>query len=955
MTPERWQQIRAVFEQAELLSDPERVKYLDQACDSDPELRAEVESLLAVASQAGGDFLNTPAADLMQSTKPPKLPSSWIGRRVGAYQIVAEIGHGGMGEVYRAVRMDGQFDQQVAIKLVRTGMGSSFIVQRFLHERQILASLNHPHIARLLDGGTTDDSVPYLVMEFIDGERIDTYCQGVRLSVSERLRLFLQVCEAVQYAHQRLIVHRDIKPNNILVTKDGAPKLLDFGIAKMLDPAAETETTVARPMTPEYASPEQIRGEPITTATDVYSLGVVLYLLLTGRSPYKVGTRTPHEWSRAIAETQPHRPSNIVMAAERIGPGNESCDKPVTTISSTREPTPAKLRRRLVGDIDNILLKALRKEPELRYGSAQQFADDISRHINGLPVTAAKGSWTYFARKFIVRHRNGLAATTVVILALTAGILATENQARIARTERARAQKRFNDVRQFSNALIFDVHDSLLAIPGTTAARNLLLDRAVTYLDGVSKDAEGDSDLQRELALGYQRLATVQGDASVSNVGQVSAADQSIAKAMHLFEAVAANNPSNLTDQLNLAMIYRKQGISDIYYPNGRVQLEKAIAITNRLMQSDGTNSRVRIERATEDQGMGLSLDIAGYRLRAADSLRNALTLVEATAHDDPHYRNLAARKAKLLVELGYEYAYTGEMQKAREATTEGVAVYQALVDKGAEQDTVRDLAESKQRLGKIDLMLNDVSAARQNFRVVREALAPLAKSDPDNIEFRADLLGLDFQEARLLVVEGRFKQGATQLQQLITTYQKLASEEDAGPGYGVLFTWLGEAQFGAGNYPQALQSFQQAAKAIEAEVQYDDGRSGLVTVYVRMGDTLLQLNRPAEAEKAYQIAQRKSDLSFAYDQRDIPPIYSSLAVTSALAKLRMKFSNTSPSSEERLQLRNQACGAFKESMKTATYLGPPIRFSPSDFPIVVSKGLSDMAQNCGITNAHAR
>ena len=961
MTPERWQQIRTVFERAELLSDPERAEYLDRACASDPELRAEVESLLAVAAQAGGEFLNTPAADLMQSSEQAELAPSWtawttwIDRRIGPYQIVAKIGHGGMGEVYRAVRMDGQFDQQAAIKLVRTGMGSSFIVQRFLHERQILASLNHPHIARLFDGGTTDDGVPYLVMEFIDGERIDTYCEGARLSVSERLRLFLQVCDAVQYAHQRLIVHRDIKPNNILVTKDGVPKLLDFGIAKMLDPAADMETTVARPMTPEYASPEQIRGEPITTATDVYSLGVVLYQLLTGRSPYKVGARTPQEWSRAITETQPHRPSNIVISTERVGQEGEASAATVPTISSTSEPTPAKLRRRLTGDIDNILLKALRKEPELRYGSVQQFADDISRHLNGLPVTAAKGSWTYFARKFIVRHHTGLAATAVVILALTGGILATENQARIARMERARAQKRFDDVRQFSNALIFDVHDALLAVPGTTAARNLLLDRAVKYLDNVSQDAEGDADLQRELALGYQRLATVQGDATVSNMGQVSAADLSTAKATHLFETIAASNPSNLTDQLNLAMIYRHQGISDIYYPNGRVQLEKAIAITDRLMQSNGTNSKVRIERAIEYQGIGMSLDITGYRLRAADSLRNALTLVEATARDDPDYRNLAARKAKLLVELGYEYAYTGQMQKAWEITTEGVAAYQAIVNKDAAQDTARDLAESRQHLGKIDLMLNDISAARENFRLARETVAPLAEADPDNIQLRTDLLGLDFQDARLTILEGKFKEGATQLQQLIGSFKKLASEEDTGPGYGVLFTWLGEAQFGARNYAQALQSFQQAAKALEEEgAQYDDGRSGLVTVYVRMGDTLLELNRPAEAEKTYATAQKRSDLSFACDQHDIPAIYSSAAITSALAAFRMKMSHAARSSEERLRLRNQACDTFNENLKTEKYLSTSIRFSPSEFPVKVTNGFTSMAQDCDRADAQA-
>jgi serine/threonine protein kinase len=251
MTPERWQEIRAVFEQAELHSDVERAQYLDEACGGDAELRLEVESLLAAAGRAGGAFLGTPAVDMMQSTSEEDHSSARIGRQIGAYEIIAEIGHGGMGEVYRAVRIDGQFEQQVAIKLVRVGMGSAIVVQRFLHERQILASLNHPNIARLLDGGKTEDSVPYLVMELIEGERIDIYCETRNLSVSEMLRLFLGVCRAVQYAHQRLVIHRDIKPSNILITKEGGPRLLDFGIAKMLDPTAGDETTLVRPMTPE--------------------------------------------------------------------------------------------------------------------------------------------------------------------------------------------------------------------------------------------------------------------------------------------------------------------------------------------------------------------------------------------------------------------------------------------------------------------------------------------------------------------------------------------------------------------------------------------------------------------------------------------------------------------------------------------------------------------------------
>jgi len=309
MTPERWQQIRDVFDRAVSLEAAERPAYLEAVCGPDSELRHEVESLLFSDSEAGTGFLNTPAVDL---TRPEPPAASRVGRRIGAYNILEEIGHGGMGEVYRAGRADGQYEKEVAIKLVRGGYDTAAILDRFRHERQILASLDHPNIARLLDGGTTEEGIPYLVMELIEGTPIDQYCNTQHLTVTERLRLFLQVCSAVQYAHQRLVIHRDIKPGNILVTQEGVPKLLDFGIAKILDPLSSSETTIISPMTPEYASPEQIRNEPITTATDVYSLGVVLYKLVTGRSPYPALTRTPHEFARAICELEPERPSTVV-------------------------------------------------------------------------------------------------------------------------------------------------------------------------------------------------------------------------------------------------------------------------------------------------------------------------------------------------------------------------------------------------------------------------------------------------------------------------------------------------------------------------------------------------------------------------------------------------------------------------------------------------------------------
>jgi eukaryotic-like serine/threonine-protein kinase len=946
MTPERWQQIRNVFEHAEPLTALEREPYLDRACAGDPELRREVDSLLQAASRAGSAFMDRPAADLMQPPEDGAPGQARVGRRLGPYEIVAEIGRGGMGEVYRAVRVDGQFEQQVAIKLVRAGMGSAFVLERFLHERQILATLDHPNIARLLDGGTTD-GVPYLVMELIEGERIDAYCQVRRLSISDRLRLFLEVCNAVQYAHQHLVIHRDIKPGNILVTADGVPKLLDFGIAKIVDPSGDSETTVARPMTPEYASPEQIRGETITTATDVYSLGVVLYQLLTGRSPYRTASKTAHSWSHAITETDPLRPSTVVMSPprgdENAGPSAIRAEQ----ILSDRENSPAKLRRRLAGDVDSMLMMALRKEPGRRYGSVQQLADDITRHLNGLPVISAKGSWSYTARKFVARHRAAVAGTALVMLALLAGIAATQRQAGIARTERARAQKRFDDVRQFSNSLIFEIHDALEDIPGTTAARNLLLDRAVQYLDRVAKDADGDSELQRELAFGYQRLATVQGDATVSNMGQVSAAEISSQKAAGLFEAVARANPANTDDQLNVAMIHRRKAMSDVYYPTGRPEIEKALAITEGLMRTDGENSKVRMERAAELQILAASLSLSGEHSRSAATYRQSLEMVQGIAQSEPGYRNLPERIAKAHVQLGFELAYTSAIDAGQKEIEAGVAAYDSAMKPGTPPATIRDLAQSRIRLGIVQAIRGDFASAGKNFQRAHDALEPLAQSDPQNVTFKADVLSTDFQNARLQLLEGHSRDAEGQLSRAIAGFENLNSEEDVGPGEGALYSWLGEAQFQTSKYALALKSYQKAAESLEKDVQYDDGRCGIVTDYIRMGDTYLKMNRFSDAETAYRAALEKSNLAFAREHEDLPALYPIAWAYSSLGNLQLIAAARSRSPEEREHDRSEACAAFARSLEIQRHVPGMISFSPSDFPVTPAKGAGDVSSLC--------
>src|SRR5579859_4535819 len=403
MTPEGWQQVKDLLATALELPPQDRSAYLDQHFSLDNSMRQELELLLRDEDELNSQFLRNTALSGLGADILPEEGNRWGGRLVGVYRIVEQIGAGGMGEVYRAVRDDDQYQKQVALKLIRAGQDSAFVISRFRNERQILASLDHPNIGRLLDGGTVD-ALPYFVMELIEGQPITDYCDQHKLSISKRLQLFSQICSAVQYAHQRLIIHRDIKPGNILVTADGTPKLLDFGIAKILDPetassALDATMTAFRVLTPQYASPEQITGEPMTTASDVYSLGMVLYELLTGCSPYRLASATSKEMIDTVCRIEPVKPSAIVQSAAGTNQSRRSVE-----IAVNRDTSPANLRKRLAGDLDNIVLMALRKEPSRRYASVGELLEDLRRHCENIPVAARKYAAGYRISIYVARH-----------------------------------------------------------------------------------------------------------------------------------------------------------------------------------------------------------------------------------------------------------------------------------------------------------------------------------------------------------------------------------------------------------------------------------------------------------------------------------------------------------------------------------------------------------------------
>ncbi len=433
MQADAWRRVKEVCAGALDRTGAERQAYLAASCGDDAELRAEVESLLGAHSRAGA-FIEQPAVLQLSATLGEEsLVASAdpnLGRTIGPYVIDETVGHGGMGAVYLGRRADREFEQRVAIKMIRRGMDSDLVIKRFRHERQILASLEHPNIARLFDGGTSSDGLPYFVMEYVDGLPIDRYADAHRLTTPERLRLCLGVFEAVQHAHERSIVHRDLKPSNVLVTTDGRPKLLDFGIAKILDTetdGASTFTAVARPMTPDYASPEQVQGHPITPASDVYALGLLLYELLTGHRPFRFDRTTADERARVVCEEDPERPSTVIerQVTARRDDGTTQTLTPVT-VSETRDGSPQRLRDRLAGALDAIVLKALRKEPHQRYASVAALADDVRRYLEAQPVLAGTGTWRYQLTRRLRRHRAVLGTAVLLIAAIGITVVLTQ-------------------------------------------------------------------------------------------------------------------------------------------------------------------------------------------------------------------------------------------------------------------------------------------------------------------------------------------------------------------------------------------------------------------------------------------------------------------------------------------------------------------------------------------------
>jgi non-specific serine/threonine protein kinase/serine/threonine-protein kinase len=777
-----WTRIKAIVAEAIELPADSRLAWLDQSCGGDPVFRAEVEALLNAHDQAG-TFLVAPAlvapglaeqvVEAVDSSADKRPPPS----RFGAYRVLRQLGRGGMGVVYLGARDDDRFEKHVAIKVVAGDVFHAAVLRRFEDERRILASLDHPNIARLIDAGTTQAGSPYVVMEHVEGKTIDAYCTERRLAVRDRLGLFLKICDAVQYSHQRLVVHRDIKAGNILVTAQGVPKLLDFGIAKLLEPdgiEGSRTRTAMRLLTPESASPEQVRGEPVTVSTDVYSLGVLLYRLLTDRSPYRGAMTTDPEIVRAVCEEEPARPSQH--------------------------------RPDLSRDLDLIALKALRKDPGRRYASVEQLGQDVQRHLDRRPVLAAPDAWTYRARKFVSRHWAGLAAASAVMLAVAVGGAATWWQAQ-------RAERRFNDVRKLARTFMFDVHDAIAPLPGSTAARKLLVTEALAYLDSLAAEAGGDAALQRELASGYEKMADVLGRPSTPNLGDAPGAVAAYRKAQAARERLLADAPDDVELLREMSTTSQKMSRAcDITGDNrgGTEEARKATLIEERLSASDrGPAQMFRLGWSYVNHGY--LLYVGDETLDSLDRLRKGIDLLEKLNESrwnekevQPSLARAYAYQASVLWHGRPVPGRVPDLAGALEAQRRVVALNESLMaDATSDTGRQRQLMMGIMSMAQILDRTGDRRRALEGYRQGLGWAERLARADSANLQAQSDYGWTSYELGRLLARDGATAEAFVYLNQSAKLFEPvLAADPSSGytraqiagyqEGFGYAYAALG-------------------------------------------------------------------------------------------------------------------------------------------------------------------
>lgn len=801
MDTERWQRVREVFHAAAELDRGRRDPFLDEACAGDGELRREVESLLASADEAEGFLEGAPAAaGIAWDDADPEGPDPFAGRLIGHYRVLHRIGRGGMGVVYLAVRADDEYRKQVALKLLKPGMDSEEIVRRFRTERQILAGLDHPNIARLLDGGTTAEGLPYFVMEYVEGRPILDFCAEQRLTTAERIELFRRVCEAVQFAHQNLVVHRDLKPSNVLVTAGGAPKLLDFGIAKLLNPelagaGLAATAASARPMTPDYASPEQVRGDRITTASDVYSLGVMLYELLAGRHPHREADGSRAELERSVLEREPLRPSVAAGLSEGGRGGRE------------------RRRRRLAGDLDQIVLKALRKEAWHRYASAEQLSEDLRRHLVGLPVVARRGTVAYRVGKFVQRHRWGVAAAAALAAAVLGfGVVMGWQRAEIAQ-QRDAAERQRARAEQVTAFLVdlFEASDPLAPEGGAVTARELLDAGAARLGEQLGGQPEVQAALMDTVGVIYARL------------GLYAAARPLLAGALAIRrEALGSEHPQVADSFVHLGALDREEGD----YAAAERRLLAALELRRRLLGDDHAAVAETLNELGALRQAAGDYQAAEARFREALELRRRL--LGADGVDE-------AAVAESLNDLAAAVYSRGDQERAEGLFRDALALNRRLFGDVHPRvaETLNNLAVLLQRRGE--------SVAAQPF--YEEALAVRRRLLGDR---HPDVGNSLYNLADLLADRGDFAAAESLAAEALAI---LEGALPAGDWRTALVRGLhGRCLTGLGRYPEAESLLLESYRVLRA--QRGEGHRSTRAVLRRTADLYEAWGRPVEAAR---------------------------------------------------------------------------------------------------------
>ncbi len=828
MKTDDWQKIKEIFNTAIDLPEGERATFLEKY---DENTRQQIQKLI-IANNEADNFIIEPAFVEVGFTEENET-DYYLGKQIDDYKIIKEIGHGGMGTVYLAVKGDESFDKKFAIKLIKRGMDTNSVLKRFVLERKILAQLEHPNIASLLDGGSTTDGLPYLVMEYIEGEPITKFCDLHQFSIEERLELFRKVCSAISYAHQNLVVHRDIKPSNILVTTDGTPKLLDFGIAKLLHPDWSLETdeataTMFRLMTPEYASPEQIHGLSITTSSDVYSLGVVLYELLSGERPYKLESRLPQEVANVILTEEPLRPSAVT---KKEGVTGRRGDRETRNLNSDISPSPhlpfspSQLR----GDLDNIILKALRKEPERRYQTVQEFSEDIRRHLVGLPVSATADTTFYRVGKFVKRHRAGVFASLFMFISLLTGISVAIWQAVEASKERAKAEQRFNDVRKLTNSFLFDFHDAIQDLQGATPAREMTVKKALEYLDILAREQSNDTSLQFELATAYSKIGTIQGYPSSSNLGDTAGAVASYQKAIDILERLVLIEPNNrdfqkslASNHASIAIIYENTGDVDLSSSNN----QSALNLYQKLVDLDENDVTSKLALAHCYKSVGDWIASKGDLETALQNYRKTLEMTESVVQSEP---NNKSAKTMIMVASDAIGTTLGNPNYTNLGDTEGaLQAYRRQLEIGNEMLATDEKSQYYQATKAFTLkIIGEVQTARNEWK---EAIETYKQS-------------LEIQE-RLV--------------------QNDAKDAFASSRLAYLLTNLGEALANTNQFADALKHHNRAIEILEKLVETDRENSALVLflnrAYQKKGDALVAFGRENEALIFYHKALKSNE-----------------------------------------------------------------------------------------------